>query len=58
MTAERAVHSLEHGAVWLTYNRPWGRTSPASPNRQKGKPYVLLSPDKDLTAPVTATADT
>jgi len=55
MTAERAAHSLEHG--WPT-TRLGGRTSPASPNRQKCKPCVLLSPDKDLTAPVTATADT
>jgi hypothetical protein len=54
---QRAVHSLEHGAVWLTYN-------PSLPPAEvttltalaKDKPYLLLSPDKDQTAPVTAIA--
>lgn len=54
---QRAVHSLEHGAVWLTYN-------PGLPAADitrltelaKDQPYLLLSPDKDQTSPVTATA--
>ena len=57
ISEQRAVHSLEHGAVWLTYN-------PALPAAEvteltdlaQGKPYVLLSPDKEQKAPVTATA--
>lgn len=54
---QRAVHSLEHGAVWLTY-RP--DLPPADVSRltdlAKANRYVLLSPDKDQTGPVTATA--
>lgn len=57
VSEQRAVHSLEHGAVWLTY-------SPDLPPDDLGKltdlakdrPYVLLSPDSDQSAPVTATA--
>lgn len=52
-----AVHSLEHGAVWLTY-RP---DLPASEvdtltALARNNPYVLLSPVTDQSAPVTATA--
>jgi hypothetical protein len=54
---QRAVHSLEHGAVWITYK-------PGLPAAEitrltdlaKAKPYLLLSPDKDQSGPVTATA--
>ncbi|APX03571.1 DUF3105 domain-containing protein [Arthrobacter sp. QXT-31] len=57
ISEERAVHSLEHGAVWLTYN---SSLTPAGINEltalAKDKPYVLLSPVKDQAAPVTATA--
>lgn len=57
VSEERAVHSLEHGAVWLTYN-------PSLPAAEigtlttlaKDKPYVLLSPEKDQKAPIAATA--
>lgn len=57
VSEQRAVHSLEHGAVWLTYNP----TLPAAELTRvtalaQGKPYVLLSPDKDLKSPVSATA--
>jgi hypothetical protein len=49
---ETAVHSMEHGAVWITYR-------PDLPAEQVDKPrelatsktYVLVSPYPDLQAP-------
>jgi hypothetical protein len=42
---EHAVHSLEHGAVWLTYR---GDLNPDEVNtlksKMKGKPFTLMSP--------------
>jgi hypothetical protein len=54
---ENAVHSLEHGAVWVTY-RP---DLPAEQVEQlqtllRGRGYTLLSPYPDLPAPVVASA--
>ena len=54
---ENAVHSLEHGAVWITYQ-------PDLPQNQveklkelaSGQTYVLASPYPDLPAPVVASA--
>ncbi|MEU9542735.1 MULTISPECIES: DUF3105 domain-containing protein [Streptomyces] len=44
---ENAVHSLEHGAVWVTYN---DKASAADIKTLAGKvsktPYTLMSPDK------------
>jgi len=54
--AERAVHSMEHGAVWITY-RPGLAESDLSRLRkfaQEG--YVLISPFEGLPGPVVATA--
>jgi hypothetical protein len=53
---ENAVHSLEHGAIWITY-RP---TLPAAQITTlkadvKSQPYGLLSPYPGLPAPVVAT---
>jgi hypothetical protein len=54
---ENAVHSMEHGAVWITYQP----TLPAAQitqlqNDVRGKTYVLLSPYTGLPAPVVASA--
>jgi uncharacterized protein DUF3105 len=54
---ENAVHSLEHGAVWITYR-------PGLPAEQMNKlrelassnTYVLVSPFPDLPSPVVASA--
>ncbi len=54
---EYAVHSMEHGAVWITYDV-------GLPQEQKDtlrqlaseQPYVLVSPYPSLPAPVIATA--
>ncbi|MFE7108811.1 DUF3105 domain-containing protein [Streptomyces sp. NPDC057575] len=54
---ENAVHSLEHGAVWVTY------TSKAKPadieklrERVKSTPYSLMSPVDDQTDPLMLSA--
>ncbi|MET4901725.1 DUF3105 domain-containing protein [Paenarthrobacter sp. CC6] len=57
VSEERAVHSLEHGAVWLSYKPDL----PAAEVNQltalaKANPYILLSPDANQNEPVTATA--
>lgn len=52
-----AVHSLEHGAVWITY-RPDLPTDEVEALKQlvAGKPYTLLSPLPNLASPVVMTA--
>ncbi len=54
---ENAVHSLEHGAVWIAY-----RPDIDSQQRQAlvkfslGRPYILLAPYPRLEAPITILA--
>ncbi|HMQ29092.1 MAG TPA: DUF3105 domain-containing protein [Chloroflexaceae bacterium] len=54
---ELAVHSLEHGAVWLAY-RPDLAADQVEQLRRlaRGRPYVLLAPHERITSPVVATA--
>jgi len=54
--SENAVHSLEHGAIWITY-RPDLPANQVSDLRTDvaGQPYGLLSPYPGLPAPVVAT---
>lgn len=53
----QAVHSLEHGAVWLSYRSDLAKDQIAELTSLAGKQdYLLLSPVTDQTSPVTATA--
>ena len=54
---ENAVHSLEHGVVWVTY-QPDLPQSAVDKLRQmvRGHSHLLLSPYPDLPAPVVASA--
>jgi Protein of unknown function (DUF3105) len=53
--SENAVHSLEHGAVWLTYqpNLPKAQVDVLA-NMARSQQFVLVSPYPDLPAPVVA----
>ncbi|GHO82553.1 DUF3105 domain-containing protein [Dictyobacter formicarum] len=54
---ENAVHSLEHGAVWITYQPQLGAQDIAQlQNLVRGHSYALLSPYPGLPAPVVASA--
>jgi hypothetical protein len=62
--AERAVHNLEHGAVWITYQPSLPRAqvdalrafaqrqSVLSPSGQRGSRYIDLTPYPGLPAPI------
>ncbi|CAM4522321.1 DUF3105 domain-containing protein [Nocardia ninae] len=51
---ENAVHSLEHGAVWITYNPDKVDAAGLDSLKSKvqGKPYSLMSPYPGLDTPV------
>jgi hypothetical protein len=52
-----AVHSLEHGAVWVTYRPDLPEDQVARLETQlRGQPYVILSPYAGLPSPVVASA--
>ncbi len=51
-----AVHSLEHGAVWITYKPGLDAAAVARLRDLARKPYVLVSPYPTQSAPITATA--
>jgi len=57
VASENAVHSLEHGAVWITY-RPDLPTDQVDVLRRlaERQTYVLVSPYPELPAPVVASA--
>lgn len=54
---ENAVHSLEHGAVWITYqpDLPTDAVERLA-GLVRGRSHVLLSPYPDIPAPVVASA--
>ena len=57
VVTEAAVHSMEHGAVWITYRPSLARAQVDKLVKlARGKPYVLLSPwtGDDLPSPVVA----
>jgi hypothetical protein len=54
---EHAVHSLEHGAVWITYQADLSPTQIDSLYQLTQRhTYVLVSPLPDLPTPVVASA--
>jgi putative peptide zinc metalloprotease protein len=57
IASENSVHSMEHGAVWLTYSSdlPEEQISILRGLAQ-GRSYVLVSPFPDLDSPIVASA--
>ena len=54
---KNAVHSLEHGAVWLTYQPDLPANKVADlQTLVRGQSYVIMSPFPDQAAPVVLTA--
>ena len=53
---ENAVHSMEHGAVWITYRPDLPRDQVEKLKSLTLKNYVLVSPYPGLPAPVVASA--
>ncbi|WP_128381683.1 DUF3105 domain-containing protein [Streptomyces cavernae] len=54
---ENAVHSLEHGAVWVTYNSKASEADvKALAEKVKKTPYTLMSPDDKQKDPIMLTA--
>ncbi|MEU3550860.1 DUF3105 domain-containing protein [Streptomyces longwoodensis] len=54
---ENAVHSLEHGAVWVTYNDMASEADIKALAAKVGKtPYTLMSPVRKQSSPITLSA--
>lgn len=53
---ERAVHSMEHGAVWITYAPDLPADQIETLRTLAERPYVLATPYQDLPMPVVASA--
>ena len=54
---ENAVHSLEHGAVWITYSPDLSNDQVQElQNIAQSQSYILVSPYPDLDSPVMASA--
>jgi hypothetical protein len=56
ISSERAVHSMEHGAVWITHQEDLPPDQVAALEDLAGMPYVLVSPYPGLDSPVVASA--
>jgi hypothetical protein len=54
---EHAVHSLEHGSVWISYNSSVSEAEVAKlASRAEGEGYVLVSPVEGQESPIVLTA--
>ena len=54
---EHAVHSMEHGAVWVTYNPTLSQADVATLKKKvQGKQYMLMSPYPGLDKPISLQA--
>ena len=53
---ENAVHSMEHGAVWVTYRPDLPAEQVATLTEKVPDTYAVLSPVDGMTAPVVASA--
>ncbi|WP_022891562.1 DUF3105 domain-containing protein [Agromyces subbeticus] len=49
---ENAVHSLEHGAIWVTYDSDLPAAELEALKKQLPSTYVVLSPFDDLPSPI------
>lgn len=57
LLAKNAVHSMEHGAVWITYQPSLSAGEVEELQREvRGESYTLLSPYPGLKSPVVLTA--
>ena len=57
IATENAIHSLEHGAVWITYSPDLSANVLAElKNIARGNNFVLMSPYPDLKSPIVLTA--